>query len=108
MTKLLVYFKDYIKESIFGPLFKLLEATLELFVPLVIAAIIDIGIKNIDRSYIIRMCLLLIVLGIVGFVFSITAQYYSAKAAVGFIKKLKQKLYSQIHFVKVFCPNPPF
>lgn len=96
MTKLLVYFKDYIKESIFGPLFKLLEATLELFVPLVIAAIIDIGIKNIDRSYIIRMCLLLIVLGIVGFVFSITAQYYSAKAAVGFIKKLKQKLYSHI------------
>lgn len=96
MTKLLVYFRDYIKESILGPLFKLLEATLELFVPLVIAAIIDIGIKNSDRSYIIRMCLFLIVLGIVGFVFSITAQYYSAKAAVGFIKKLKQKLYSHI------------
>ena len=96
MTKLLVYFKDYIKESVLGPLFKLLEATLELFVPLIIAAIIDIGIKNSDRSYIIHMCLLLIVLGIVGFVFSITAQYYSAKAAVGFIKKLKQKLFSYI------------
>ena len=96
MTKLLVYFKGYIKESIFGPLFKLLEATLELFVPLVIAAIIDIGIKNGDRSYIIRMCLVLAGLGIVGFVFSIAAQYYAAKAAVGFIKKLKQRLFSHI------------
>ncbi len=96
MTKLLVYFKGYIKESIFGPLFKLLEATLELFVPLVIAAIIDIGIKNGDRSYIIRMCLVLVGLGIVGFGFSITAQYYAAKATVGFIKKLRQRLFSHI------------
>ena len=96
MTKLLVYFKGYIKESIFGPLFKLLEATLELFVPLIIAAIIDIGIKNGDRSYIIRMCLVLVGLGIVGFGFSITAQYYAAKATVGFIKKLRQRLFSHI------------
>lgn len=96
MTKLFIYFKDYVKESILGPLFKLLEATLELFVPLVVAAIIDTGIKNGDRSYIIRMCLLLVILGIAGLVFSVTAQYYAAKAAVGFIKKLKQRLFSHI------------
>ncbi len=96
MTKLFVYFKDYTKESILGPLFKLLEATLELFVPLVIAAIIDTGIKNGAKSFIFRMCLVLIVFGVVGLVFSITAQYYAATAAVGFTKKLKQKLFSHI------------
>lgn len=96
MTKLLVYFKGYIKESILAPLFKLLEATLELFVPLLIAAIIDIGIANNDKAYIIKMCLILIGLGIVGLVFSITAQYFAAKAAVGFVKKLKHKLFSHI------------
>jgi ATP-binding cassette subfamily B multidrug efflux pump len=69
VTKLLIYFKGYIKESIFGPLYKLLEATLELFVPLVIAAIIDKGISNGDISYIIRMSLILVGLGIVGLVF---------------------------------------
>ncbi|NLX64839.1 MAG: ABC transporter ATP-binding protein [Clostridiaceae bacterium] len=96
MTKLFIYFKDYVKESVLGPLFKLLEATLELFVPLVVAAIIDTGIKNGDRSYIIRMCLVLVLLGIAGLVFSVTAQYYAAKASVGFVKKLKQKLFSHI------------
>lgn len=96
MTKLLIYFKGYIKESILGPIFKLLEATLELFVPLIIAAIIDIGIANNDRTYIINMCLILIGLGVVGLVFSITAQYFAAKAAVGFVKKLKYKLFSHI------------
>ena len=96
MTKLFIYFRDYVKESVLGPLFKLLEATLELFVPLVVAAIIDTGIKNGDRSYIIRMCLVLVLLGIAGLVFSVTAQYYAAKASVGFIKKLKQKLFDHI------------
>ncbi len=96
MTKLIVYFKGYIKESVLGPLFKLLEATLELFVPLIIAAIIDIGIPNNDSTYIINMSILLIVLGVIGLVFSITAQYYAAKAAVGFTKKLKHKLFSHI------------
>ncbi|HHU89519.1 MAG TPA: ABC transporter ATP-binding protein [Clostridiaceae bacterium] len=96
MVKLFIYFKGYIKESILGPLFKLLEATLELFVPLVVAAIIDTGIKNSDRSYIIRMCLILVLLGLAGLVFSVIAQYFAAKAAVGFIKKLKQKLFSHI------------
>jgi len=96
VTKLFIYFRDYVKESVLGPLFKLLEATLELFVPLVVAAIIDTGIKNGDRSYIIRMCLVLVLLGIAGLVFSVTAQYYAAKASVGFIKKLKQKLFDHI------------
>ena len=96
MTKLFIYFKNYVKESVLGPLFKLLEATLELFVPLVVAAIIDTGIKNGDKSYIIRMCLVLVLLGIAGLVFSVTAQYYAAKASVGFIKKLRQKLFSHI------------
>ncbi|NLK69398.1 MAG: ABC transporter ATP-binding protein [Clostridiaceae bacterium] len=96
MLKLRLYFKDYIKESILGPLFKLLEATLELFVPIVIAAIIDIGITNNDKTYIINMCLILLGLGIVGLVFSITAQYYAAKAAVGTVTKLKHKLFSHI------------
>ena len=96
MVKLFIYFKGYIKESILGPLFKLLEATLELFVPLVVAAIIDTGIKNSDRSYIIRMCLILVLLGLAGLVFSVIAQYFAAKAAVGFIKKLKQKMFSHI------------
>jgi len=96
VVKLFIYFKGYIKESILGPLFKLLEATLELFVPLVVAAIIDTGIKNSDRSYIIRMCLILVLLGLAGLVFSVIAQYFAAKAAVGFIKKLKQKLFSHI------------
>ncbi len=96
MTKLFVYFKGYIKESVLGPLFKLLEATLELFVPLVIAAIIDVGIKNGDKGYIINMCLVLVGLGLVGLIFSITAQYYAAKAAVGYVKKLKYKFFSHI------------
>lgn len=96
MIKLRLYFKEYMKESILGPLFKLLEATLELFVPIVIAAIIDIGIANRDKSYIVNMCLVLIGLGIVGLVFSITAQYYAAKAAVGTVTKLKHKLFSHI------------
>lgn len=96
MRKLLVYLKDYTKESILGPLFKLFEATLELLVPLVIAAIIDTGIASGDSGYIIRMSLLLAVFGIVGLAFSITAQYFAAKAAVGFTKKLKRALFAHI------------
>lgn len=96
MKRLLVCFKGYIKETILGPLFKLLEATLELFVPLIIAAIIDIGIGNNDSSYIIKMCFILIGIAIVGLLFSITAQYYAAKASTGFVKKKKKKLFSHI------------
>lgn len=96
MKKLLAYFKNYIKESIFGPLFKLLEASFELFVPIVISKIIDNGIANGDKVYIMKMCLLLIALGILGLCFSITAQYFAAKASVGFVKELKHALFSHI------------
>lgn len=87
MKKLLRFLKDYKKESILGPLFKLLEATLELFVPLVVASLIDVGIAAKDTGYIMRMFLYLILLGIIGLLFSVTAQYFAAKAAVGFVKK---------------------
>lgn len=96
MRKLLFYLKDYKKETTLAPLFKMLEAVFELFVPLLMASIIDIGIKNKDKGYVIQMCLIMILLGIIGLVCSITAQYYSAKAAVGFGTKLRQSLFSHI------------
>lgn len=96
MRKLLVYLKDYKKESALAPLFKMLEATFELFVPLVVAAIIDKGISAGDSGYVLRMGLILISLGIVGLVCSITAQYFAAKAAVGFATKLKHALFGHI------------
>lgn len=96
MRKLLVYLKDYKKESALAPLFKMLEAAFELFVPLVVAAIIDKGITTGDSGYVLRMGLILISLGIVGLVCSITAQYFAAKAAVGFATKLKHALFGHI------------
>lgn len=96
LRKLLIYLADYKKESVLGPLFKLLEASFELFVPLVVAAIIDRGISNNDIGYIVRMCLVLLALGIIGLVCSVTAQYFAAKAAVGFSTKLRHALYSHI------------
>ena len=83
MRKLLVYMKDYKKESFLAPLFKLLEATFELIVPLVIAQIIDVGIQTGDTGFIISRCLLLVGFGVVGMISAITAQYFAAKAAVG-------------------------
>lgn len=79
-----------------GPLFKLLEALLELFVPLVIAAIIDNGIGGGDKGYVIKMCLMLILLGIIGLAFSITAQFFAAKASVGFVTNLRHELFKHI------------
>ena len=96
MKKLIRYFKYYIKESILGPLFKLFEATLELIVPLIIAKIIDTGITLGDRSYTLRMCLVLVLLGAVGLAFSVTAQYFAAKAAVGITTRLRHTLFSHI------------
>lgn len=96
MWKLLRYMKGYRKESVCAPLFKLLEALFELFVPLVMAKIIDVGIGNHDKAYIIRMCLLMAALGLIGLVCSITAQYFSAKAAVGFASKLRSSLFAHI------------
>lgn len=96
MKKLLVYLKAYKKETILAPLFKMLEASFELFVPLVIAAIIDTGIENKDVPYIVRMAVVLVVLAVVGLTCSLTAQYFSAKAAVGFAAKLKSALFAHI------------
>lgn len=96
MRKLLVYLKHYKKETVCAPLFKMLEATFELFVPLVMAAIIDTGIKEGNVSYVLQMGFLLIALGLIGLVCSITAQYFAAKAAVGFSTGLKHALFSHI------------
>lgn len=96
MRKLLKYLKDYKLESILGPLFKLLEASFELMVPLVMAKVIDIGIKNQDLSYILRMGGLLVVLGIIGLTCSITAQFFAAKAAAGFGTSLRNDLFAHI------------
>ena len=96
MKKLLVYLKDYKKESVLGPLFKLLEATFELIVPLVMAAIIDTGVATGDKSYIMKMCMVLVLLAMIGLTCSVTAQYFAAKAAVGFATKLRHALFAHI------------
>ena len=96
MKKLLVYLRDYKKECIFAPLFKLLEASFELIVPLVMAAIIDHGIAVSDRPYIFKMGGVLVLLALIGLTCSITAQYFAAKAAVGFATKLRHSLFSHI------------
>jgi ABC-type multidrug transport system fused ATPase/permease subunit len=96
MKKLLKYINGYKKESVLGPLFKLFEAALELTVPLVIAAIIDNGIANGDRAYTVKMSLLLVLLGAVGLAFSVVAQYFAAKASVGYVTKLRYALFAHI------------
>lgn len=96
MGKLLVLLKDYKKESVLAPLFKMLEASFELIVPLVVTAMIDVGIANRDRSYIQRMCLIMVALGLIGLTCSVTAQYFAAKAAAGFGTKLRHRLFAHI------------
>ena len=96
MKKLLIYLKDYRKESILAPLFKMLEASFELFVPLVMAAIMDVGIREQDMPYIWKMAGILLLLAIVGLTCSLTAQFFAAKAAVGFAATLREKLFSHI------------
>ena len=96
MKQLMMYLKDYKKESILAPLFKLLEAFFELLVPLVMANIIDYGISNRNMGYIGKMGLLLLLLGVVGLASSITAQFFAAKAAVGFSTQLRQALFDHI------------
>lgn len=96
MKKLLKYFNGYKKECVLGPFFKLFEAALELIVPLIIAEIIDTGIGLGDYGYVARMCLWLLALGAIGLIFSVTAQYFSAKAAVGFVTKVRSALFEHI------------
>lgn len=97
MKDLIKYLRHYIKESILAPLFKMLEASFELFVPLVMAAIIDTGIKNSDKPYIFKMGMVLVGLAIVGFISALSAQYFAAKAAVGFGNELRGDLYRHIN-----------
>ena len=96
MGKLMVYLKGYKKETVLAPLFKMLEASFELLVPLVMVQIIDRGIAGADGGFIFRMSLIMITLGIIGLVCSITAQYFAAKAAVGFSAQLKHSLFAHI------------
>ena len=96
MRKLLKYMKGYGRECVLGPLFKLLEATFELFIPLVVADIVDKGIGNGDGSYVIRMCCVMILLGIIGLVCAVTAQFFAAKAAVGFSSRLRHAVMEHI------------
>ena len=96
MKRLIKYLRGLVKETILSPLFKLCEAALELTVPLIVALIIDNGIAKGDTAYVIKMCLLLVVLGAVGLAFSATAQYYAAKAAVGFTAKIRRALFVKI------------
>lgn len=96
MKRLLKYLAEYKKECVLGPLFKLLEASFELMVPLVMAAVIDTGIRERSRGYVWQMCLVLVALGVVGLVCSITAQYFAAKASVGFAAKVRSALFRHI------------
>ncbi len=96
MKKLLVLLKDYKKESVLAPLFKMLEASFELIVPLVVTAIIDVGIARRDSGYILRMCLVMVALGLIGLACSVTAQYFAAKAAAGFGTRLRHWLFAHI------------
>lgn len=96
MRRLLKYLKGYGKETVLAPLFKMLEATFELIVPLVVAGIVDVGIAGRDTAYIWRMCAVMILLGVIGLVCSLTAQYFSAKAAMGFSTALRQDLFDHI------------
>ena len=94
--RILSFIKGYRRDAVLAPLFKLSEAVLELFVPIVVASLIDVGIAGNDPGYIIRMALLLILLGLVGLLVSVTAQYFAARAATGFAEKMKNALYSHI------------
>ena len=98
MKQMLQYLKAYKKESIIAPLFKMLEASFELLVPIVMANIIDVGIQNGDKPYIWRMCALMIALGVLGLVCSLTAQYFAAKAAMGFGTALRKALFGPVSY----------
>ena len=96
MKSLLRYLKGYEKQCVLGPVFKLLEATFELFVPLVVAKIVDQGIRNGDTGYVVKMCLVMVALGVIGLCMAVCAQYFSAVAAVGFSSRLRHVLMEHV------------
>lgn len=96
MRKLFSHLKTYRQECILGPLLKLAEASLELLIPLIVASVIDRGVGEADRGHVIRMSLVLVGVGLLGLCFSVTAQYFSARAAVGFVTKLRHALYAHV------------
>ena len=96
MKRLLRYMKGYGRECVLGPLFKLLEASFELLIPLVVADIVDTGISSGDKGYIIKMCLVMVALGVVGLISAVLAQFFAAKAAVGFSTRLRQAVMGHI------------
>lgn len=96
LKKIAKYLRGYEKQCVLGPLFKLLEATFELFIPLVVASIVDTGIGNGDKGYIFKMCLVMVALGIIGLVVAVLAQYFSAVVAVGFSTRLRHALLEHI------------
>ncbi len=102
MKGLLKYLKDYKVESVLGPLFKMLEASFELFVPLVVASMIDIGIRNQDTGYILKMAGVLVLLAAIGLTCSLTAQFFAAKAAVGFSTALRNALFAHINSLSYY------
>lgn len=97
MKRLLRFLKGYYREAVLAPLFKMLEASFELFIPLVVASIVDVGIKNRDTVYIWKMCAIMVALGVIGLVCSLTAQYFSARAAMGFSTALRGELFAHIN-----------
>ena len=97
MRKLLKYLRNYKKESVIGPLFKMTEAVFELLVPIVMAKIVDVGIKNRDMHYVMIMCIVMVLLGLLGLACSLTAQFFAAKAAVGFGTELRRDMYAHIN-----------
>lgn len=97
MFKLIPYLRHYKKESVIGPLFKLLEACFELLIPIVVSKIVDVGIKNGNIPYIMRMCGIMIAFGILGLACSLTAQYFAAKAAAGFGTELRRDLFAHVN-----------
>lgn len=102
MKRLFPYFKGSRLQGILAPLFKMLEATLELIVPLIVASIIDNAIPSRDNNLLIKLSIQLILLGLVGFAFSVTAQYFSASTAVSFVKRIKNDVYRKIHSLSYF------
>ena len=96
MKKLIRFLKGYGKETFLAPLFKMLEATFELIVPLVVAGIMDVGIKNGDTAYIWRQCVIMVLLGVIGLVCALTAQYFAARAATGFSTAFRREMFSHI------------